>query len=142
MEKVVGHLLYIELHANNKFVVYSPTLSAQIPTSFAAYAFHVFQNGVYQYEIVRLCARYGTKPKPRKSTPHLQCEPCHHFEADMIPAQLSGCAALPTGLTPIAGDGAVRHRGRPDWDCKSRYRACRAGRRRVNRSGSVVRPRW
>src|SRR4030088_456144 len=41
--RVVDHLLYLlELHENNAIVLYSPTLSAQIPLSFAAHAFNVF----------------------------------------------------------------------------------------------------
>jgi hypothetical protein len=37
MLKVVDHFLYlIELHANNLHAVYTPTLSSQIPKSYAA----------------------------------------------------------------------------------------------------------
>jgi hypothetical protein len=55
--RVVDHLHYLlELHENNAIVLYSPTLSRQIPTSFAANAFNVFQQGMHQIEIVRLCA--------------------------------------------------------------------------------------
>jgi hypothetical protein len=57
MERVVDHLLYaLELHENNEIIVYSPTLRAQIPTSYAANAFIVFRHGLHQFEIVRLCA--------------------------------------------------------------------------------------
>jgi hypothetical protein len=57
MEKVLDHFLYVvELHANNAFVVHSPVLSSQIPNSFAANAFNVFQRSMHQIEIVRLCA--------------------------------------------------------------------------------------
>ena len=57
MKKVLDHFLYvIELHANNSFVVFSPLLASQIPNSFAANAFNVFQRSMYQIEIVRLCA--------------------------------------------------------------------------------------
>lgn len=57
MEKVLDHFLYVvELHANNSFVVYSGTLASQIPSSFAANAFVVFQRSMHQIEIVRLCA--------------------------------------------------------------------------------------
>jgi hypothetical protein len=56
-ERVLDHLLYVlELHENNAIVVYSPTLASQIPTSFAANAFNVLQQGLHQMEIVRLCA--------------------------------------------------------------------------------------
>jgi HEPN superfamily AbiU2-like protein len=57
MEKVLDHFLYfLELHENNAIIVYSNTLSSQIPHSFAANAFNVFQRGMHQFEIVRLCA--------------------------------------------------------------------------------------
>jgi AbiU2 len=57
MKKVIDHFLFvIELHANNSFVVFSPLLASQIPNSYAANAFNVFQRSMYQIEIVRLCA--------------------------------------------------------------------------------------
>jgi hypothetical protein len=57
MTKVLDHFLYvIELHANNSFVVFSPVLASQIPRSYAANAFNVFQRSMHQIEIVRLCA--------------------------------------------------------------------------------------
>jgi HEPN superfamily AbiU2-like protein len=57
MKKVIDHFLYvIELHANNSFVVFSPLLASQIPRSYAANAFNVFQRSMHQIEIVRLCA--------------------------------------------------------------------------------------
>jgi hypothetical protein len=60
-ERVVDHLLYIlELHENNEIIVYSPTLSSQIPTSYAANAFIVFRHGLHQFEIVRLCALWDS----------------------------------------------------------------------------------
>lgn len=56
-KRVVDHLLYLlELHENNRITLYSDTLSAQIPKSFAANAFNVFQQALHQFEIVRLCA--------------------------------------------------------------------------------------
>lgn len=46
-ERVVDHLLYLlELHENKSIIFYSPTLSSQIPTSFAANAFNVFQRAL------------------------------------------------------------------------------------------------
>jgi hypothetical protein len=48
MPKVVDHFLYlVELHANNLYAVYTPTLSSQIPKSYAANAFLVFQRSMY-----------------------------------------------------------------------------------------------
>jgi hypothetical protein len=64
--RVVDHAHYLlELHENNAIVLYSPTLSQQIPTSFAANAFNVFQQGMHQIEIVRLCALWD-KAEPEK----------------------------------------------------------------------------
>jgi hypothetical protein len=65
MPRVVDHLLYLlELHETNAIVLYSSTLSAQIPRSFAASAFNVFQRGLHQFEIVRLCALWDhAEPK-------------------------------------------------------------------------------
>ena len=64
--RVVDHALYLlELHENNAIVVYSPTLSGQIPISFAANAFNICQRGLHQFEIVRLCALWD-RPEPEK----------------------------------------------------------------------------
>jgi hypothetical protein len=58
---VLGHFLYLlELHANNAHVIYSTLLSSQIPPSFAANAFNVFQRSMHQMEIVRLCALWDS----------------------------------------------------------------------------------
>jgi hypothetical protein len=70
MAKVLDHLLYVvELHANNSFVVYSPTLAAQIPTSYAASAFNVFQQSLHQIEIVRLCAIWDSADAEKENIP-------------------------------------------------------------------------
>jgi hypothetical protein len=70
MERVVDHLLYLlELHENNAIVLYSPTLSSQIPTSFAANAFNVFQRGLHQFEIVRLCALWDGPDPDKENIP-------------------------------------------------------------------------
>lgn len=70
MEKVLDHLLYLfELHANNAFVVYSPILSSQIPPSFAANAFNVFQRSMHQFEIVRLCALWDSADAEKENIP-------------------------------------------------------------------------
>lgn len=70
MAKVLDHFLYVvELHANNAFVVYSPTLVSQIPPSFAANAFNVFQRSMHQIEIVRLCAIWDKADPDKESIP-------------------------------------------------------------------------
>jgi len=80
-KRVVDHLHYLlELHENNVIVLYTPTLSQQIPESFAANAFNVFQQGMYQFEIVRLCALWD-RAEPEKENirtiikPRLDHEP-------------------------------------------------------------------
>jgi hypothetical protein len=67
---LVDHLLYVlELHENNAIVLYSDALSTQIPTSFAANAFNVFQRGLHQFEIVRLCALWDRAELARENIP-------------------------------------------------------------------------
>src|SRR5262245_43119054 len=56
-ERVAVHLLqFVALHENNAIVVHSDALPLQIPRSYAANAFNVFQQSLYRFEIVRLCA--------------------------------------------------------------------------------------
>jgi hypothetical protein len=70
MEKVLDHFLYVlELHANNEFIVYTSTLSSQIPVSLAANAFNVFQRSMYEFEIVRLCALWDRAELPKENIP-------------------------------------------------------------------------
>jgi hypothetical protein len=70
MEKVLDHFLYVvELHANNSFVVYSRTLASQIPSSYAASAFNVFQRSMHQIEIVRLCAIWDSADADKENIP-------------------------------------------------------------------------
>jgi AbiU2 len=69
-ERVVDHLLYLlALHENNAIIVYSDTLSSQITRSLAANAFNVFQGGLHQFEIVRLCALWDRAGADRESIP-------------------------------------------------------------------------
>src|SRR5205807_1492292 len=68
--RVVDHLMYLlELHENNAIILYSPTLSAQIPPSFAASAFNVVQSGLHQFEIVRLCALWDRAELEKENIP-------------------------------------------------------------------------
>ena len=70
MEKVLDHFLYLlEINANNMFVVYNPTLSSQIPASFAANAFNIFQKSMHQFEIVRLCALWDKDDIEKENIP-------------------------------------------------------------------------
>ena len=67
---MVDHLLYLlELHENNALVVYSSLLSSQIPTSHAANAFNVFQRGMHQFELVRLCALWDSIEPEKENVP-------------------------------------------------------------------------
>jgi AbiU2 len=69
-ERVVDHLLYLlALHESNAIIVYSDTLSSQIRRSLAANAFNVFQGGLHQFEIVRLCALWDRAGPDRESIP-------------------------------------------------------------------------
>ncbi|WP_068027073.1 AbiU2 domain-containing protein [Rhodoplanes sp. Z2-YC6860] len=71
-QRVVDHVHYLlELHENNAIVLYSPTLSQQIPKSFAANAFNVFQQGMHQFEIVRLCALWDTAGAEKENIPSI-----------------------------------------------------------------------
>jgi hypothetical protein len=57
MDKVLGHVINLAaLHENNAIVVFSPMLVDQIPRSYAAQAFNVFQHVMHDFELVRLCA--------------------------------------------------------------------------------------
>lgn len=70
MDRVLDHFLYVlELHANNSFIVYSPVLAHQIPRSYAANAFKVFQRGMHQIEIVRLCALWDSADMAKENIP-------------------------------------------------------------------------
>jgi hypothetical protein len=56
-KRVVDHTHYLlDIHESNAITLYSDTLSKQIPESYAANAFNVFQSAMHQIEIVRLCA--------------------------------------------------------------------------------------
>jgi hypothetical protein len=92
MRRVVDHLLYlIELHANNEYAVYSSTLSSQIPKSYAANAFFVFQRSMYQLEIVRLCALWDSADLKKENITTV----IELIDDDEIIQLLAGEAALP-----------------------------------------------
>jgi HEPN superfamily AbiU2-like protein len=70
MTRVLDDVLYLlELHANNAIVVHSPALSSQIPRSYAANAFVVFQRSMYQIEVVRLCALWDAADIAKENVP-------------------------------------------------------------------------
>jgi hypothetical protein len=55
--RAVDHLQYLlDIHENNAIVLYSDTLSKQIPKSYAANAFNVVREAMHQIEVVRICA--------------------------------------------------------------------------------------
>jgi hypothetical protein len=89
-ERLVRHVLYVlELHENNRIVFYSPTLASQIPTSHAANAFVVFQHGLYQFEIVRLCALWDSAEPEKENIPTVMSNPSddpsiHAIEVEAI----------------------------------------------------------
>jgi monomeric isocitrate dehydrogenase len=56
-DRLVDHVSALfGLHEANAIIIYSPTLSAQVPRSYAAHAFNAFQQSMHLYELVRLCA--------------------------------------------------------------------------------------
>jgi hypothetical protein len=62
-DRVLDHIHYLlDLHENNAIILYSDTLSKQIPRPYAANAFNVFQSAMHQIEIVRLCALWDDPP--------------------------------------------------------------------------------
>lgn len=70
LDRVLDHFLYvIELRANNAFVVHSDVLTSQIPQSYAANAFNVFQRSMHQIEIVRLCALWDGVDPDKENIP-------------------------------------------------------------------------
>jgi hypothetical protein len=65
---VVDHLQYLlDIHENNAVVLYSATLSKQIPKSYAANALNVFREAMHQIEIVRICALWDNPTLDRES---------------------------------------------------------------------------
>jgi hypothetical protein len=98
-ERVVDHLLYLlELHENNAIIMYSSILSSQIPTSRAANAFNVFQRGLHQFEIVRLCALWDRAELARENIPTI-IELIDHPEVIEALAQ----EALGPWIGPVGG---------------------------------------
>jgi hypothetical protein len=60
-ERLVDHTQYLlDIHENNAIVLYSDTLSKQVPTSYAANAFNVFREALHQIEVVRICALWDS----------------------------------------------------------------------------------
>jgi len=54
---VVDHLQYLlDIHENNAIVLYSDTLSKQVPNSVAANAFNVLREQCTRLKIVRIAA--------------------------------------------------------------------------------------
>jgi hypothetical protein len=66
--RVVDHLQYLlDIHENNAVVLYSDTLSKQVPKSYAANAFNVFREAMHQIELVRVCALWDRGDIERES---------------------------------------------------------------------------
>jgi hypothetical protein len=67
-ERVVDHTQYLlDIHENNAIVLYSGTLSKQIPKSYAANAFNVFREAMHQIEVIRVCALWDQPSIDRES---------------------------------------------------------------------------
>jgi hypothetical protein len=67
-ERVVDHTQYLlDIHENNAIVLYSETLSKQVPKSYAANAFNVFREAMHQIEVIRICALWDQPSIDRES---------------------------------------------------------------------------
>ena len=96
MLRVVDHAMYVSaLHENNAIVMYSPTLSQQIPISHAANAFNVSRQGLHQIEIVRLCALWD-RAEPKKENIPTVIELIDHH--DVIESLAQETASLWQGM--------------------------------------------
>jgi hypothetical protein len=113
--KVVDHFLYlIELHANNLHAVYTPTLSSQIPKSYAANAFLIFQRSMYQLEIVRLCALWDSADLKKENITTV----IELVDDDTIIEVLADEAALPWTTGDPGHIGSINSTGDPALDAK------------------------
>ncbi|KQT60370.1 MULTISPECIES: hypothetical protein [unclassified Aureimonas] len=59
----------VAMHASNEIVLYSTTLTAQIPRSHAGHAFRQFQRSMYLFELIRLAAMWDGYGSDRESIP-------------------------------------------------------------------------
>lgn len=70
----------IALSEANRYIIYRPTLASQIPTSYAANAFNLFQWSALNYEILRACSVWDSCARDRVSIPTLvelvNCSTC------------------------------------------------------------------
>jgi AbiU2 len=100
-ERVVDHLLYLlALHENNAIIVYSDTLVSQIPRSYAASAFNVFQEVMYHFEIVRLCALWD-RAWPDLSRESIPTVLALIDNANVVEALVEETRASWTGVSPV-----------------------------------------
>lgn len=109
MKRVVDHFCaLLEIHENNAIVLYSPTLSSQIPNSHAANAFNVFQRGLHQLEIIRLCALWDT-PDPDKECIPTVIELIDHPDvlASLAEETRSHWATIPTAMLNPSDDPEI-----------------------------------
>lgn len=69
-DRLIDHVRDLaSLHEANKIIVYSKTLSSQIPRSRAASAFNQMQRSMLMFELVRLCAMWDACRDDRESAP-------------------------------------------------------------------------
>ena len=70
--RVVDQLIsLLALHENNAIIVYSDALASQIPPSYATYAYDLFRQVMYGFEIIRLCAVWDRASADRDSIPSI-----------------------------------------------------------------------
>jgi hypothetical protein len=75
-ERLVDHAHYLlDIRENNAIVIYSDTLSKQIPRSYAANSFNVFREALHQIELVRLSALWDQAHIENEAIPSVRCRP-------------------------------------------------------------------
>src|SRR5262245_34589540 len=100
-ERVVDTMLdLLALHESNAIVFYSDTLALQIPRSYAAHAFHLFQECMFRSEIVRLCALWD-RPYPDLSREGIPTIIALIDNAEIIEALVDETHAIWTGVSPV-----------------------------------------
>lgn len=115
--KVVNRIsALLALAEQNALIVYSPTLSGQIPPSTAGHAFNVFQKAMHSYEIVQLCALWD---KPDATLAHNSIPVVHALiDDDVVMNQLIENVRRCWPSLPVNDDLAEYHRQTGDEEAE------------------------
>lgn len=83
-----GVTTLIALEEANQIIVYSPTLSSQIPRSRAAHGFNLFQQSSFAFQLVRTCALWDRASENRLSLPTIAALVDHDDVYDLMAARI------------------------------------------------------